>query len=151
MSEIEGIDNKNIQICFMPFGVKEFNLFMTGSTNTVFERLEGILNYKLIKVILKLSNIKEEQKWEDLSSKQKEDLINNLFNYKDNITGTKSFDNSQVCAGGLSLDEINVNTMESKIVKDLYVTGEVLDIDGDCGGYNLTASFITGFIAGSNI
>ena len=41
--------------------------------------------------------------------------------------------------------------MESKLVKDLYVTGEVLDLDGDCGGYNLTLCFITGYIAGANI
>ena len=147
----DGINNKYILVNFMPFGIREFNLFMEGSNNTIFERLEGILNYKLIKVLLKLSNISIDEKWSNITSKQKEDLINNLFNYKVNITGTKSFDSSQVCAGGLSLEEINPKTMESKLVKDLYVTGELLDLDGECGGYNLTLCFITGFIAGSNI
>ena len=147
----DGIDNKYILVNFMPIDIKSFTLFMEGSSNTIFERLEGILNYKLIKVLLKLSNINEKDKWKNITSKQKEDLINNLFNYKVNITGTKSFDNAQVCSGGLSLTEINTKTMESKLVEGLYVTGEVLDLDGDCGGYNLTLCFITGYIAGVNV
>lgn len=147
----DGINDKYILVNFMPINISEFNIFMSSSYNSIFERLEGILNYKLIKVILKLSNIKENDKWNNISSKQKEDLINNLYNYKINITGTRSFDNSQVCAGGLSLKEINTKTMESKLINNLYITGEVLDLDGECGGYNLTLCFITGFIAGSNI
>lgn len=147
----DGIDNKYILINFMPIDIKSFTIFMEGSSNTIFERLEGILNYKLIKVLLKLSNINEKDKWKSITSRQKEDLINNLFNYKVSITGTKSFDNAQVCSGGLSLTEINTKTMESKLVEGLYVTGEVLDLDGECGGYNLTLCFITGYIAGVNI
>lgn len=146
----DSIDTKYISVNFMPIDIKTFTLFIK-SNGTIFERLEGILNYKLIKVLLKLSNIKEKDCWEDISSKQKEDLINNLFNYKVSITGTKSFDQSQVTAGGVTLSEINIDTMESKIEKGLYVTGEVLDLDGECGGYNLTLSFITGYIAGANI
>lgn len=146
----DGIDNKYVLVNFMPIDIKTFTLFME-SNNTIFERLEGILNYKLVKVLLKLSNIKENDYWKDITSKQKEDLINNLFNYKVSITGTKSFNQSQVTAGGVVLSEINPKTMESKLVKDLYVTGEVLDLDGDCGGYNLTLCFITGYIAGANI
>lgn len=147
----DGIDNKKLLVNFMPFGIKEFNLFMKGSNNTIFERLEGILNYKLVKVILKLSNIKEDEKWKKIGTEQKEDLINYLFNYEVKITGTKSFDQSQVTAGGLDLKEINIKTMESNLVDDLYVTGEVLDLDGDCGGYNLTLCFITGYIAGVHV
>ena len=147
----DGIDNKYILVNFMPIDIKSFTIFMEGSSNTIFERLEGILNYKLIKVLLKLSNINEKDKWKNITSKQKEDLINNLFNYKVSITGTKSFDNAQVCSGGLSLTEINTKTMESKLVEGLYVTGEVLDLDGECGGYNLTLCFITGYIAGVNV
>ena len=147
----DGIDNKKLLVNFMPFGIKEFNLFMKGSNNTIFERLEGILNYKLVKVILKLSNIKEDEKWKKIGTEQKEDLINYLFNYEVKITGTKSFDQSQVTAGGLDLKEINTKTMESNLVDDLYVTGEVLDLDGDCGGYNLTLCFITGYIAGVHV
>ena len=145
------IENKYILVNFIPLDIKSFTLFMEGSNNSIFERLEGILNYKLIKVLLKLSNINEKDNWHNISSKQKENLINNLFNYKVNITGTKDFNNAQVTSGGLSLDEINTKTMESKLVNNLYIVGEVLDLDGDCGGYNLTIGFITGYLAGSNI
>ncbi len=150
-SRLNDIKNEYILVNFMPIDISDFNLFMNTSKNTVFERLEGILNYKLIKVILKLSNINENLKYSELTNKQKEDLINNLYNYKVNITVTKSFDNSQVTKGGLNLNEIDINTMESKKIKGLYIVGELLDLDGDCGGYNLTLSFITGLIAGSNI
>lgn len=67
-----------------------------------------------------------------------------------NIVDTKSFDYAQTTSGGISLDEIN-NNLESKIVKNLYFTGELLDIYGDCGGYNLSIAFITGLIAGEDV
>lgn len=144
-------DNQYILINFMPISIKDFDLFMKSSSNTIFERLEGFLNYKLVKVLLKISSISEDKKYSEITNKQKEDLINNLFNYRVNIIGTKSFDNSQVTKGGLDLNEINPLTMESKKVKGLYVVGEILDLDGDCGGYNLTIAFVTGLIAGTNI
>ena len=68
-----------------------------------------------------------------------------------NVIDIKGYNKSQVTMGGLSIDEINMDTMECKNVNNLYVTGELLDIDGICGGYNLTHSFITGFKAGKNI
>ena len=64
------------------------------------------------------------------------------------VVGTKDFLDAQVTSGGICLNEINLNTMESKLVKNLYFAGEVLDLDGDCGGYNLTIAFITGMLAG---
>ena len=57
----------------------------------------------------------------------------------------------QICSGGIALDEINIYTMESNMVNGLYITGELLDVDGDCGGYNLTWAWISGIIAGENI
>ena len=60
-------------------------------------------------------------------------------------------DNSQVCVGGVSLSDIDVNTFESKLVPGLYFTGEVMDVTGDCGGFNLGFAFLSGIIAGSSI
>ena len=71
-----------------------------------------------------------------------------LCNFKVKIIDTKSFLDAQVTSGGVSLEEINLENMESKLVSNLYFVGEVLDLDGDCGGYNLTISFITGLLAG---
>ena len=64
------------------------------------------------------------------------------------IIGSKSFDAAQVCAGGVHTAEICPDTMESKLVKGLYFAGEVVDIDGMCGGYNLQWAWSSGWVAG---
>ena len=117
----------------------------------IYELLEGFLNKKLIPIILKESNIKSSKKYDELTKEEKIKLINSLRHFKVEITSTKGFDSSQVCNGGVSLDEININTMESKIVKDLYIIGELLDINGNCGGYNLTECWISGILSGKSI
>ncbi|MGN1266492.1 MAG: NAD(P)/FAD-dependent oxidoreductase, partial [Dorea sp.] len=66
------------------------------------------------------------------------------------ISETNGFENAQVCAGGVYLDEINMETMESKYMDGLYLTGELLDVDGICGGYNLQWAWATGMIAGAH-
>ena len=66
------------------------------------------------------------------------------------IINTKGYDDAQVCTGGISLSEVNINTLESKYNKNLYIAGELLDCDGVCGGYNLGFAFISGLIAGEN-
>lgn len=118
---------------------------------TIIELLEGILNYKLINVLLKKSNINNKKTWNDLSEIEKELLVSNIIELEIDIFDTNSFDKSQVCSGGIALDEMNINTMESNIINGLYIVGELLDVDGDCGGYNLTWAWLSGIIAGENI
>ena len=65
-----------------------------------------------------------------------------------NVKGTDSFDNAQVTAGGIRTKEFDPETLESRIVKNLFACGEVLDIDGDCGGYNLQWAWASGYTAG---
>ena len=65
-----------------------------------------------------------------------------------NVTGTVGFDKAEVTAGGVALNEVNPRTMESRLVKGLYIAGEVLDVDGPIGGYNFQAAFSTGRAAG---
>lgn len=76
------------------------------------------------------------------------DRINALKNFELTVKGLKGWNEAQVTSGGVSLDEVSPETMESKIVTDLYFTGEVLDYDGPCGGYNLNFAWYTGIIAG---
>ena len=66
-------------------------------------------------------------------------------------SGHKDFDNSQICSGGVKLSEIDYNTFESKLVSNLYITGELLDMNGICGGYNLTTCWISGILSGRAI
>ena len=152
--------NIKISINFLhPFSInnkEEFIPWMTKRNNqipkrTISDLLDGLLNYKLINLILKLSKIKRELSWDELNINQKQILANNLTNFTLNITETNSFESSQTTTGGIPLSEINPNTMESKKTKDFYMTGELLDVDGECGGYNLTFAWITGLIAGRGI
>lgn len=118
---------------------------------SIFELLEGVLNYKLVNVLLKKSKINNNMRWEELSLSSKNDLAENITSFELDIIGTNSFDKAQVCSGGIPLNEIDVNDMQSLKVKDLYIIGELLDVDGDCGGYNLEWAWITGMIAGSRV
>ena len=117
----------------------------------IVELLEGIINYKLLNVLLKNLNISNKCTWDEISFDNKKQFILSLINLKINITGTNSFDKSQVCSGGIPLNEIDLNTMESKIIKGLYIIGELLDVDADCGGYNLTWAWTTGIVSSKNI
>lgn len=148
-------NKEDIVINFLPF-VNNIEIFLNERNSkvknrTIIELLEGLINYKLVKIILKESNIKEDKYYNELSNKEKETLFNNLVKFKINIIDTNDFESAQVCSGGVSLEEININTMESKLVDGLFVTGELLDIDGVCGGYNLTIAWITGILAGTYI
>lgn len=117
----------------------------------IIELLEGFLNYKIVNSIVKICKIDVDCSWNGLNDVQKKNLFECLFSFKFNIVCTKGFEMAQVCVGGVSIDDINVETFESKIVPGLYFTGEVLDVTGDCGGYNLGFAFLSGMIAGKSV
>ena len=118
---------------------------------TITELLEGYLNYKIVNVILKLCGIDYDSSWNQISFNKKKLLAEHLISFKVNVVGTKGFENAQVCVGGISLSDINVDTFESKIVPGLYFTGEVMDVTGECGGYNLGFAFLSGMMVGEAI
>ena len=147
------LNNKTeeVVINFLPFienNPKNYLENLFKNNNSIKTQLEGILNNKLVDVLLKVSNINENKSYNNLSDKEKYILINNLVSFKVTVTGTNSYDQAQVCSGGLPLTEINKTTMESLLVKNLYVVGELLDVDGDCGGYNLGFAWMSGILAG---
>ena len=84
-----------------------------------------------------------ERKTDDIDER-----IDLLRNFNLTVKGLKGWNEAQVTSGGVSLDEVDMNTMESKLVPDLYFTGEVLDYDGPCGGYNLNFAWYTGIVCG---
>ena len=112
------------------------------------ELLEGYLNYNIVNVVLKKCGIDFSCSWDDCNKKK---LFDNLFSFSVNVVGTRGFDFAQVSRGGISLTDIDINTFESKIVPGLYFTGEVMDVTGDCGGYNLGFAFLSGMIAGESV
>ncbi|MGI5920538.1 MAG: NAD(P)/FAD-dependent oxidoreductase [Syntrophomonadaceae bacterium] len=113
--------------------------------------LVGFINKKLIPVVLMEAGIKDiKQPAANLSLKEQESIVNILTDWRFKIRGTKSWSSAQVTAGGIDTREIDPNTMESKIVKGLYFAGEIIDIDGQCGGFNLQWAWSSGFIAGQS-
>lgn len=134
---------------------KELHFFISGVVNNhpdmeLSMALAGILNKKLANVIIKECNLKPSLKCVNVNSDNITRLVNLIKAFDVIPKDTNGFDNAQVCAGGVDLGEINLDTMESKLVKGLYFAGELLDVDGKCGGYNLTWAFASGKVAGDN-
>lgn len=148
--------NVTVKINFVPWYKENNFLNWMEERNTLIksrkidELLEGFLNYKLVYVILRVSGIDKNNTWNNLSNLEKETLIKNIQAFSLKITDTNSFDKAQVCSGGVDTSEINPTTMESLKVKGLYFAGELIDVDGDCGGYNLSFAWQSGMIAGKS-
>ena len=111
----------------------------------------GMVNKKVGMAIMKYAQVLPYSRTSDtITDKELKRLVDALKNFKLEVTGTMSWNNAQVTAGGVVTDDINPSTFESKLVKGVYFTGEILDIDGDCGGYNLQWAWSSGYIAGKN-
>ncbi len=119
-------------------------------TRNMDEVLIGMINKKLIIPILKELSIDKDMKARDISNNQVDSLAELLVSWSFKVIGSKGWGQAQVTAGGVNTDEINNETMESKLVKGLYIVGELLDIDGDCGGFNLQWAWSSAYLAGTN-
>ncbi|NLM73945.1 MAG: NAD(P)/FAD-dependent oxidoreductase [Clostridiaceae bacterium] len=125
--------------------------FRTAPEKSVEFSLVGLINKRLIPVILTEAGIRDlKLPVRDLSLKEKESIAEILTDWRIKIRGTKGWTSAQVTAGGVDTRDINPSTMESKIVKGLYFSGEIMDIDGQCGGFNLQWAWSSGFVAGKN-
>lgn len=112
--------------------------FAIFSSRTIYDNLVGIINKKLIPVILKEAGIIDIHTITyDVDYECRNKLYNLLCSWKFKVTGTNTFDNAQVTIGGIDTKELNSETLESKIVPGLFFGGEIIDVDGDCGGFNL--------------
>jgi predicted Rossmann fold flavoprotein len=103
---------------------------------------------RLWQFLLQRSEISEGKKANELSKKHLNKLVNTLTNDVYRVSGKTTFKEEFVTCGGVSLNDVNFNTMESRVCPNLYFAGEVLDVDGITGGYNFQAAWTTGFIAG---
>lgn len=112
------------------------------------QSLIGLFHKKLIDILLKESRIVPDTPAELIAEKQLKRLCITIKRFRIDIIGSKSFENAQVCAGGVNTAELDGHTLESKLVKGLYFAGEVIDIDGTCGGYNLQWAWSSGYAAG---
>lgn len=149
-------DNRQVEVWidFLPFLKKEDCIQwiekakQENPQKSMMELASGMLNQKLAKVWLQQCNMTETKKIGAVSEKQIERMADKIKEWKLLVTDSNGFDQAQVTAGGISLEEIQMDTMESKKAKGLYFTGEILDVDGICGGYNLQWAWTSGYIAG---
>lgn len=113
--------------------------------------LRGLLPSQIVPICLESCDIPLDIDTANFPAKMRKRLVQWLKDFRIDISGYRSYDEAIITSGGVSLKEIDPKTMESKLVKGLYVTGELLDIQADTGGYNLQAAFSTGWLAGSSI
>ena len=113
--------------------------------------INKLLPSKMIPVIIGLSGIDPDKKVNEISKGEREGLVNLLKKLPVTLNGTRQWNEAIVTKGGISTKDINPSTMESKIIKNLYFAGEVLDLDALTGGYNLQIAWSTGALAGKSI
>lgn len=112
------------------------------------EFLHGVLNSKLAKILLKEAGIGRKSWVKEITEKEIKKLVHCIKELKTIIVSTNTFDQAQVCSGGVDTREVDPVTMESKLIRGLYFSGEILDVDGICGGYNLQWAWSSGITAG---
>jgi predicted flavoprotein YhiN len=101
--------------------------------------------------ILKDNKIELSRLIKTLTNKEKDKIVNSIKTYILDIKNTYDFDKAQVTIGGVDVKEVKKETLELKKLKNVYVTGELLDIDGECGGYNLQWTWTSGYVVASDI
>lgn len=118
---------------------------------TVENFLVGIFNKRVCQMLLKSSGITNLSKSvSNLSVAEIKNIARNIKQWRFKVIGTMDWKNAQVTSGGIYTSEIDRFTLESKFIKNLYLTGELIDVDGDCGGFNLQWAWSTGFVAGKS-
>ncbi|NLK99538.1 MAG: NAD(P)/FAD-dependent oxidoreductase [Clostridiales bacterium] len=115
---------------------------------TIEQMMVGMLNHKLNYIIIKEANLDPKSPCHILREKDITNLSRKIKSFRVRIKETNSFDFAQVTSGGVSTHEIEADTMKSKLKEGLYLSGELIDVDGTCGGYNLQWAWTTGYIAG---
>jgi len=118
---------------------------------TIFELLNALLPMKISKEIIYELNINSNKQLNQINIKELKSIINIVLNWKFDIIKTHGFDYAEVCGGGIDLKEVDSSTLESKLVKNLFFAGEILDVVGKRGGFNLSFAWASGYVSGINL
>ena len=114
------------------------------------ELLTGILHNRLGRVLTQSAGISQSRMIAELTDYEIDETVRAVKSFEVSLTEPMGMDSAQVTAGGIVTAEFNEKTMESRLIPGLYACGEVLDVDGDCGGYNLQWAWSSGYLAGSH-
>jgi predicted Rossmann fold flavoprotein len=123
-------------------------LFKNNPTKTILETLLEILPQSVIIELANIVGVDINEKYKNIEGVKKQSFVAILTNTPLTVSGHDGFKMAMITRGGISLKEIDPTTMQSKIIDGLYFAGEIVDIDGPCGGYNLQWSFSSGYLAG---
>lgn len=126
------------------------NTIRENPNKNVLNNLKGILPQNFLKEVFSILELTD-KKANELTKSDENKIIESIKNMKLTCNGSKGIKTSQVTCGGVSVKEINSSNMESKIINNLFFTGEVIDIDAETGGYNLQIAFSTGYLAGISV
>lgn len=155
LNSLSDFKNSSLKLDFLP-SVKETDLEAKlqslGSTDgkkLLSVALGELLPRRLLEGLFNLIGFGADRKCAGISKDERKAILASIKSKPINITGTLGYAKAEVTTGGVSLDEVNSKTMESKLKKGLYFAGEILDLDGPIGGYNFQAAWSTGFLAGS--
>lgn len=118
---------------------------------TAQDLLVGMINRKLIKLVMQNSGVEYTKQTENFTSNDIKKIVTALKSSIVEITGTKGWENAQATLGGIALNEIDSTTLRSKFSDRVLFCGEILDVAGDCGGYNLTWAWSSGFVCGETV
>ena len=121
-----------------------------GSNKPLNLWLQGVINKKLIHIIVEQSRCKAKEEGE-LNRKEINKIVHSIKNLKLSINDTKGFQGAEVATGGIDTTEVNAQTMESKLVPNLFFAGEILDVDGVRGGFNFHFAWVTGMKVGNKL
>ena len=124
--------------------------FMEGNNKMFRNSLEKLLPKKLIPVIIRLSEIDTDKKVNLITHEERMKLLNLIKEFTLELKELSGYNKAIITSGGVKLNEINPKTMKSKLIDNLYLAGEILDLDGPTGGYNLQVCWSTGYVAGDS-
>lgn len=127
------------------------SLFKSVPNEKAVTLLIGVISNKLAPLLLEICKIDKELSVKDINAKQIRGIVNTLINWRFKVTDTQGFKHAEASGGGVRTDEVDNKTYESKKCKGLYFAGEVLDIVGNRGGYNLQFAWASGFLVGKSI
>ncbi len=143
-----------VRLDFLPdYGREEYEALQTGRKplqkgRTVEEFFTGMLHKKLMLLFIKTAGLKPGEPAETADAERIKTVYRLCREWKLHVHGHNSFDNAQVCAGGVPLDQVTEN-LESRKAPGIFFAGEILDVDGKCGGYNLQWAWCSGYLAGN--
>lgn len=145
-------EHVDLFIDFLPNISREdiVSLMRSNPNKNIANNLKSILPENFIKELLNILDLKD-IKGNILTKENENIIVENIKNMKITATSPLGFKTAMVTSGGVKIKEVNASTLESKIIKNLFITGELLDLDAETGGYNLQIAFSTGYLAGLSL